>query len=102
MFRILLKRNIMAHSKLCNKYIKWNDALDWFSYRYKKTMIFHCEKHGFKNLQNAKSTNEHGELKIWCAGWTLTWIFDSFFTKKCLNHFIKNLRILDKDQRWFI
>ena len=36
------------------------------------------------------------------AGWTLTWIFDSFFTKseKSSNHFFKNLRILNKDQRF--
>ena len=63
MFRILLKRNIMAHSKLCNKYLKGKEALDWFSYSYKKTMTFHCEKHGFQNLKSVKSTHELGELK---------------------------------------
>ena len=36
------------------------------------------------------------------AGWTLTWIFDSFFTKseKSSKHFFKNLRFLNKDQRF--
>ena len=36
------------------------------------------------------------------AGWTLTWIFDSLFTKseKSSNPFFKVLRILNKDQRF--
>ena len=49
-------------------------------------MTFLHEKHGFKwGMKNP-------------AGWTLTWIFDSFFTKseKSSNHLFKNL----KDQRF--
>ena len=52
------------------------------------------KKHGFK--WGMKNPDEWKNP----AGWTLTWIFDSFFTKseKSSNHFFKNL--LNKDQRF--
>ena len=79
----------------------WTEALPksslvHSSLRLKGTMTFLYEKHGF-NL-GMKNSGEWKNL----AGWTLTWIFDSFSTKseKSSNHFFKKLRILNKDQRF--
>ena len=55
-------------------------------------------------MKNMDLNGEWKNLREWKnpAGWTLTWIFDSFFTKskKSSNHFLKNHQILNKDQRF--